>query len=175
MLIESENIYLRPLTRKDATQRYADWLNDEQVNAFLETRHVQQTMESCKSFVEKCNASPSENLFGVFYRDGDVHVGNAKLGSLHDLYARAQISLFIGERDYWGRGLGSEVILSLTRFGFENLMLERIEAGVYEQNLASLRAFLNVGYTVEGYLRKHVMFNGRRSGCFWLAMLKNEF
>ena len=172
--IETDRLYLRPLTEADATQTYADWLNDPEVNQFLETRHSQQTIESCKQFIQQCNQDSNSHLFGVFLKENDLHIGNTKLGFINQRYATGQISLLIGEKTCWGKGLACEIISGLTSYGFEQLHLERIEAGCYEENLASLRAFLKVGYTVEGVFRSHAAIGDRRTGSFWLGILKHE-
>jgi ribosomal-protein-alanine N-acetyltransferase len=173
--IETKRLFLRPLIESDAIQTYADWLNDSDVNRYLETRHAVQTLESCQTFIQHCNQDPLSNLFGIFLRESGKHIGNAKLGNVSPHHARAELSLFIGEKSCWGKGLGVEIVHALTAYGFEHLGLQRIQAGCYEKNLQSLRIFLNTGYTVEGFFRRHVMDNGRPSGCFWLGILKHEF
>ncbi|MDO8776002.1 MAG: GNAT family N-acetyltransferase [Burkholderiaceae bacterium] len=173
--IESKRLFFRPLIESDAVQTYADWLNDSDVNRYLETRHEVQTIESCRTFIQHCNQDPFSNLFGVFLRESGKHIGNAKLGNVNLHHARAELSMLIGEKSCWGKGLGTEVVQALTGYGFERLGLKRVQAGCYEKNLQSLRIFLNTGYTVEGFFRHHVMDNGRPSGCFWLSILKHEF
>lgn len=175
LVIETERLVLRPLQISDATQVYADWLNDPLVNQFLETRHQVQTVASCQAFIQQCNDGNAEHLFGIFSRDSDVHIGNTKLGFINTQYMRGQLSLFIGDKNYWNKGLASEVVRAMTHFGFTQLGLNRIEAGCYEGNLASLRIFLKAGYSVEGFLRNHVISNGVSCGCFWLGILKNEW
>lgn len=172
--IETKRLFLRPLAESDVTQVYADWLNDPEVNRYLETRHAVQTLESCKDFVKKCNRDDSSHLFGVFLKEGSIHIGNAKLGFINRFHGTGQLSLFIGEKTCWGKGLAGEIVQGLTEYGFTRLGLERIEAGIYEDNLASLRAFLKVGYNVDGFLRSHVVSNNRRTGSFWLGILKHE-
>lgn len=173
--IKTERLFFRPLIESDAVQAYADWLNDSNVNRYLETRHQVQTIESCRDFIRNCNEDPLSNLFGIFLKENGMHIGNAKLGNVNLHYARAELSLFIGEKLFRGKGLGKEVVQALTRYGFENLGLERVQAGCYQGNLQSLKIFLSAGYTVEGFFRNHVIDNGRPSGCFWLGILKNEF
>ncbi len=60
-----------------------------------------------------------------------------------------RIDLAIGEKELWGHGLGTEMIRTLTRFGFET---ERCDAifgiGVGDYNPRSRRAFEHVGYTI---------------------------
>jgi len=174
--IETPRLYLRNLQEGDVSQAYVDWLNDPEVNRYLETRHTAQTLASCSEFVKRCNSEKSERLLGVFLRESQSHIGNVKLGLINEIHARGQISLFIGDKTLWGQGLAGEIVFAVTKYGFEEFGLERIEAGCYEENLSSLRLFLSVGYTVEGFFRNHaVSESGRRMGCFWMGMLKHEF
>lgn len=173
--IETTRLVLRPLTTADVTQRYADWMNDPQVNQYLETRHSVQTVESCADFIDSCNQDPGSHLFGIFLKENQQHIGNVKLGFVNHHYLRGQVSLFIGEKSLWGKGLSTEVVDGITRFGFGGLGLHRLEAGCYEDNLGSLRVFLKCGYTVEGFLREHVAQDGQFRGCFWLGVLADEF
>ena len=173
--IETQRLILKPLRKSDVSQMYVDWLNDKEVNQFLETRHTKQTIESCEQFVENCCNDTKNVLFGVFLKETGQHIGNAKLGFIDWVYQTGQISLFVGEKSLWGKGLAYEIVSSLTRYGFDELKLERIEAGCYEENLGSLRVFLKVGYTIEGFKRRCVTSNGKRVGAFWKGILKNEF
>lgn len=60
-----------------------------------------------------------------------------------------RIDLAIGEKELWGKGLGTEMIRALTEFGFER---ERCDAifgcGVADYNPRSRRAFERNGYAV---------------------------
>jgi len=173
--IKSSRLYLRKLTPQDATERYAAWLNDPLVNQYLEIRYATHSVKSCREFITAMNEGASNHLFGIFLNEGDLHIGNIKLGFIDPRYAHGQLSLFIGERNAWGKGYATEAIQSLTRYGFDALALERIEAGCYESNLASLRAFLKANYQVEGFLRKKAIAAGKRESCFVLAALKVEW
>jgi len=174
--IETPRLCLRTLHEGDVSQAYVDWLNDPEVNCYLETRHTVQTLASCSEFVKRCNSEKSEHLLGVFLRETESHIGNVKLGFVNDIHSRGQISLFIGDKKLWGQGFGREIVSAITKYGFDEACLERIEAGCYEGNLSSLRVFLSVGYTVEGFFRSHaVSDSGQRMGCFWMGMLKHEF
>jgi [ribosomal protein S5]-alanine N-acetyltransferase len=174
MKLESERLMLRPLVESDATQMYADWLNDPEVNQYLETRHSPQSVETCREFIGKTNHDPNSHLFGIFLKEGGQHIGNTKLGFINPHYRSAEYSLFIGDRASWGKGLMTEVTRTLATYGFQTLGLERIESGCYEGNLASMRVLLKTGFTVEGFFRKSVVSNGRRCGFFWLGILKDE-
>ncbi len=174
MRIDTERLFLRTLSAQDASEKYVGWLNDSEVNQYLETRHCKHTVESCTGFINSSNDDPASHLFGIFEKDGEAHIGNAKIGFINPFYQRGQISIFIGEKHFWGRGFSSEAVRALTDYSFCQLGLHRLEAGCYEDNLASLRVFLKNGYTVEGFMRDQVTLNGRRQGCFWLGILNHE-
>lgn len=172
--IFSNRLLFRPLIQNDVNEKYVGWLNDPEVNRFLETRFSNQTLETCSAFVAATNADPQSHLCGIFVRNKGCHIGNIKIGFIKSVYSSGQLSLFIGEKSYWRKGLATEAISTITEWAFDTLGLERVEAGCYDENLGSLRAFLKVGYTIEGYFRKNVLVDGRRIGTFWLGILKNE-
>lgn len=172
--LSSQRLIYRTLSVDDVSQCYVDWLNDPIVNRYLESRHEHQTIDSCQSYVADMASNPAHNLFGIYLRETGKHIGNTKLGFVNPYHQRAQLSLFIGERDCWGKGFATETIKEITSWGFNDLELEKIEAGCYDVNLGSLRAFLKAGYQVEGYLRKNIVLDSQRIGSFWLGILPNE-
>ena len=173
--INSNRLYLRRLTVDDASQQYVDWLNDPDVNRFIEVRHSFQTISSCQDFIKTANRDENSYLFGIFERESNNHIGNAKIGNVRREHKTGELSLVIGERSTWGKGYGKEVIQSLTKYGLETLHLARIEAWCYEKNIASLRAFLSLGYSIEGFMKKKYILDGVRCGAFFLAILREEF
>jgi len=60
-----------------------------------------------------------------------------------------RIDLVIGEKQFWGRGIGTRVICLLTKFGFEREGADRVYGEVDSHNPRSKRAFEKVGYLVE--------------------------
>lgn len=150
MVIHERDIILRPLTLEDCTANYVEWLNDPEVNRYLETRWRHHTLADVRDFVASINTSEHSKLFGIVFRAESRHIGNIKIGPLNPIHRYADISYFIGDRNFWGKGLATQAIRAICRYGFENLKLESIQAGVYGGNTGSARALEKVGFVHVG-------------------------
>lgn len=170
----SERLIFRTLTKEDVSEEYVAWLNDPEVNQFLETRFSMQNLETCEQFVMQMQNDSASFLFGIFNKELDKHMGNIKLGFINVRHSSCQLSLFIGEKSQWGKGFATESIQAVTQWGFNELGLKRIEAGCYDNNMGSLRAFLKAGYAVEGFFKSSIVFGNKRIGSFWLGITKDD-
>lgn len=68
---------------------------------------------------------------------------------------KAEIGYWLAEK-YWNKGIMTESVKLITKFGFKKLKLRRIYAGVFSFNKASMRVLEKAGYKFEGILRKNV-------------------
>lgn len=153
-------IYLRKLLPEDATECYVRWLNDPEVNRFLESRFVHWTVDSVRVYVLE-RQNPQEHFFAICdVRDGN-HVGNIKIGPINPHHRNADVSLFIGEKAYWGRGVAGEAIGLVTTYAFDRLGVLKLQAGVYLANIGCIKAFQSSGYSQEGLLRERVLSGGK--------------
>lgn len=173
-VIAAGRLRLESLKESDATDRYAAWLNDPEVNRFLESRFSVQSVESCRNYISNMRADPLSHLFGMFDLESGMHIGNIKIFVARPVHRTGEIGLLIGEKPFWGKGLAADAIRAVTRWAFEFLELEKLEANCYDENIASLRAFLKSGYSVEGYRRKSYLSGERRIGAFTLGILRGE-
>jgi len=170
MLLKGKNIFIRPIEERDVNDRYVNWLNDSEVNRFLETRHHLQNLDSVSMFVREKIKCTDERLFAICLLDG-THIGNIKIGPVIAAHRRADVSLFIGERAHWGKGLATEAIGLLAKYAFDHLGLHRLVAGCYAENLGSRMAFERNGFVVEGQLREHALDNGTWTDVVLLGLI----
>lgn len=174
MSFDSRRLHFRQLDESDVSERYVTWLNDPEVTRFLETRHTRHERMDCVAFVNACNAAADSRLYGIFERGSGQHIGNIKIGAINPHYQSGQVSLLIGEKSCWGKGYGPESIEAISRHAFKVLDLKKLEAGCYLENLASLRAFLNSGYRIEGVLHDSVVLEGRRTHILLLGARESD-
>ncbi len=161
-------VVLRPLTIDDCTEQYVAWLNDPEVNRWLETRHTIQDIDTVRAFVRN-NTLPDRHLFAIIVES--KHIGNIKLGPIHPVHSYADVSYFIGDREEWGKGYATQAVKQVCEFGFRKLGLHRIQAGLYGANEASRKVLRKAGFSVEGCWRRQLKTTNGWDDHWWYARL----
>lgn len=169
-MLETSRLRLRALEASDLNATYLGWLNDPQVNRYLETRFLPQTLEALQTYWQAHRDDPSSPWFAICLAAEGRHIGNIKLGPIQWLHRRADLSLFIGARDCWGQGYASETIALVRDWAFRELDLQKLSAGIYAGNIGSRRAFEKCGFALEGTLRQEVVSAGTRLDIWRLGL-----
>jgi [ribosomal protein S5]-alanine N-acetyltransferase len=147
-------IYLREVRVEDVNQNYYSWLADPQINQYLETRFAPQSLDSIREFVSSKAGKADEPFYAICAKDTKQHIGNIKLGPINWHHRRADISLLIGDKQYWGKGIATEAIGLIVNFAFHELDLNKLQAGAYHKNQGSIKAFIKNGFIQEGYVKE---------------------
>lgn len=100
-------------------------------------------------------------------------VGTASLFDVDPLarHAEAGISLIAASR---GRGIGTEAITQLVRFGFERMNLRRIHLQAIASNVGAIRAYEKAGFVVEGRQREHAWVRGGYEDIVRMGILRDS-
>jgi [ribosomal protein S5]-alanine N-acetyltransferase len=85
----------------------------------------------------------------------------------------AEIGYWLGQT-YWGRGIMTDVVRHMTRYGFASLDLYRVYALVFEWNPASRRVLEKAGYILEGRLRKAAIKDSQLLDQFAYAVTRDD-
>jgi [ribosomal protein S5]-alanine N-acetyltransferase len=173
MKLTGGKIYLRPISIDDTSEEYVNWLNDKDVNQYLESRFEVASMENLRSFIEITLLSKDNYFFAIVDNQTDKHIGNIKIGPVNRSHKRGDIGILIGDKKFWGKGIATEAISLVSEFALSNLNLNKVTAGCYSNNIASYKAFLNCGFVEEGFLNNHyISSTGEGVGSFLLAKFK---
>lgn len=81
----------------------------------------------------------------------------------------------IGEKEYWGKGYGTEAKLLLLKYAFDTLGLEKICSNVLAINPRSKAYLKKTGYREEGCRRRQFLVDGKKVDDFIMAIFKEDF
>lgn len=152
LILQTDDILIRPLRVNDVTDEYVNGLNDPDVNHYLvAVRRTHQTKDSVTSYVEAAWDNPLSILFGIFIKkDKSPFVGTIRVHDIDYFHFCASIGICLFAKRAWKKGYASCALQMTKKYLFEDVQLHYLEAGVYAQNVNSIACFLNAGF-VEQY------------------------
>lgn len=164
-------IELRDLSPDDEGQLYA-WRAESEVARWMSDADV-SGRETHRAWFEQLCSDP--DLKGWMITRGGRPSGLLTLTGLAGHHRRAAWNWFVGDADARGRGVGRAAqVLGLDR-AFGELGLHKVYAEVMADNDAALKTMAGAGFRREGYLRGHVLSNGRPRDVVQLGILRDEW
>lgn len=170
--IISDHIRLRSLVESDMSLK-VKWYNDRAVRKTLvidEVFELNKTIEWFRTLAE----NNTRMDFKVESLDGTA-IGITGLIDIERKNKTAQCYCVIGEKEYWGKGLGTEIHSVLFQWGFEKLDIEKIWAHIRTNNPAIYRVVEKLGFRIEGTLRQDKIVDGHRIDLYHIGLLRSEF
>jgi RimJ/RimL family protein N-acetyltransferase len=163
------------LMRREDVPTIARWNQDLEFTARLGSPGEAHSLEMRQEFYDK-NArmrSDSAEFAVVLLATGQL-IG---FGGLFDISRAMTASLFIGigDRDHWGRGLGTEATRLICEYGFFFRSLYGIKVEVNGYNQRAIRVYERLGFKLVGRVRGAIMMNGSRYDQVIMDLLRQDF
>ncbi|NLG74290.1 MAG: GNAT family N-acetyltransferase [Chloroflexi bacterium] len=169
------------LTLEDADRvaaAFSRWGQDMEYARLLDSGPVRLFSSSImRQWIEKEYLGDNPGMVNFFIRTlaDDRLIGFIGLGGIHWNHGDAFVGIGIGEREYWGKGYGTDAMRVLLRFAFEELNLHRVSLTVFEYNPRAIRSYEKAGFAVEGRVREFVHRGGRRWDMICMGILRREW
>jgi len=169
------NIRLRELDHSDLF-RLNSWRNDKTIinllgNNFL---FISKAVDEdwFKDYLQ--NRDCNIRLAIIIQETGD-YIGNVNLTSIHRTNRAAEISILIGEKEYWSKGIGAQAMHLMLTHAFLDLNLNRVYLTVIRENERALQFYKRLGFVEEGCHRQAIFKDGSYRDLIAMSVLKNEF
>lgn len=173
--LETDRLILRPFGPDDATDIFA-YAADPEVARYVPWEAHRSEADSrtfLESVLERVRRGEPDTWAVVERASGRV-IGSIRFGEYHPVHARASVGYVLG-RPYWNKGLTTEAVRAVLRFGFEAVGLNRIYAVCHVENVASERVMQKVGMVFEGTLREVALVKGGYEDRKLYAILRSEW
>jgi len=155
-VIKSRHFILRPF-RKGDEESLTKNINNKKIYRNTFCIPYPYTLKDAREWITKNlkemkNKKPKEINF-VIDINSEVagSIGFSKIEG-----HKAEIGYWLAEK-YWGRGIMTQAVKLITKFGFEKLKLRRIYAHVFFFNKTLMRVLEKASYKFEGILRENVI------------------
>jgi RimJ/RimL family protein N-acetyltransferase len=173
-MIEGKLVRLRAVEPTDAANA-CKWINDREVTRYLMARYP-YSLASEQEWAANA-AKPNdytEVRFAIETKDG-LHIGLCGLHRGRPEERTADLGIMIGDKEYQERGFGTDTMLTIVRFGFEQMNLHRVCLGVFEFNQRAQAVYRKVGFVEEGRDRHGYFQDGRYWDVIRMSILEDEW
>jgi RimJ/RimL family protein N-acetyltransferase len=175
MLFESPRLRLRKMTKED-TELYNKWRNDLDVMYNTNPSLDVYTLESTEDFVEQVIlGSSTAKSYIITETETETPIGIVSLIHIDYKNRNAECIIDIGEKNYWGKGYGSEGMKLILDYAFYELNLHRVSLRVFSFNERAIRLYTKMGFRKEGQSRESFFRNGKWHDIIHMGILQHEY
>jgi RimJ/RimL family protein N-acetyltransferase len=173
-MIEGKLVNLRAREMSDL-ERNTRWVNDRDVTRYILVRYPMSALAEENWMRDGITRpmSPERVSFAIETKDGR-HIGNSHLAAVPE-DRKAMLGIMIGEHDCWSHGYGTDTVLTMLRFAFDEMNLNRVALAVFDFNERARACYRKCGFVEEGRLRAATYFEGAYHDEVLMAILRDEF
>lgn len=171
--LKGKRLYLRPPLRADIPH-FLRWINDEDVTQYLAVNFPVMWAEE-EQWFENLQKRKETVLVLVIVTNEGVPIGTMGLQNIKWVDRVATTGAMIGEKEFLGRGYGTEAKMLLLNYAFNILNLRKICSEVLAYNRRSYAYQIKCGYKEEGIRRRQYYKKGRYWDAILMAVFKKDW
>ncbi len=173
-IAEGPQVNLRPLLNRDF-RAIARWFRDHELMSYAFGITVEKdVIEKIASDYYNDLINGTGTAYGIETRGG-LLIGFIRYSVRRGCDNYARIGILIGDRNYWGHGIGTEALkLSIVEL-FKDRLLTRIELDTAMFNLRAQRCFEKCGFKRMGELTDVNFLTGEVSHKVWMKMTREDY
>lgn len=145
IVLSGKNVALAAMTLEDQPQFHA-WLQDAELRDLIDDQRIPTIRDQALWFerVQK----PDRKFFSLVTVPEHILIGNGGFVDIDPVRHQGTLRITIGNPASRGKGLGSEAVALLVRYGFETLKWKRIKLSVLKTNERAIRSYEKSGFKI---------------------------
>ncbi len=151
--LHGDRVTLRTKSPDDASKDY-DWATDPELMRLDAGRPCEFDFSLYLLVYPDGLADPEKVQFAIETTEG-THIGNCTCYNINRVQKEAEMGIIIGDRKYWGKGYGSDAAITLMKYIFADLEMQRIVLHTLEWNIRARECFKRCGFVECGRITKH--------------------
>lgn len=159
-LMKAFKVQLRQEVYREDALKIVHWLEDEDIVRYLNEN--QNASKSIKQVISRVNMPILTHLFnqdGSFFIVTTMEKEPIGFLRLVPKTRGAEMVIVIGDKDKWGKGLGSNAIFQGLKHAFFTWRVDEVIAKINFKNDRSIKVFDKVGFSMEKYLPREIQFS----------------
>lgn len=157
--LQSERLIYKRLSKEHVSEDYVSWINDDEVNMYLETKG-NYTLELLKKYIEEQYAKEIY-FWAIHVKSTHKHIGNIKIDPINTNKNSGEYGILIGDKACWGKGYAKEASQKIIEYCAEELKLSKITLGVIADNTSAVHLYKKLGFTIEKVVEGTKVYNNK--------------
>ncbi len=174
-MYNGEKVRIRAYKKEDVplAQKF---LNDAETKKFL-TPGIPYpfTLEEEYKWFENQSAFNDAYNFAIETIEDSKYIGGCGVNRLDWKNSVATVGIFIGDKNYWGKGYGTDAMKVLVKFIFEQMNINKVKLFVYSFNERAVKSYEKCGFVREGVLRQEMFRDGKYNDEYVMGILRDEY
>ncbi len=173
------DIYLDELKESHFNDEYVSWHKSEHAVFYTASRRV-FTKEDLLSEFKRGKEHNNIYHYGIFHKKDEKLIGVLKLGVINWHDKTSDMIVFIGDKEYLGKGYAEEAIKLGNNIAFSEHNLRKLFGGMFKDNIGSVKAYLKTGWIIEGILKNQYIHDEKEQdrilvACFNPQIYKDKY
>ena len=170
-----KKVRLREYKKEDVKQAQS-FINDPEVKRLLHPGiPYLYTFEDELKWFEGMSATKERYSFAIETLEDNKYIGGCGINDIDWKNSVIVVGIFIGDKDYWSKGFGTDAMQVLIKFIFEQMNIHKIKLHVYSFNDRAIKCYEKCGFKQEGILRKEVFKDGKYYDDIVMGLLSEEY
>ena len=157
-----EKVCLRAYREEDIPKA-TSFVNDEELKKLLVTNvPFPMTLWEEKEWVKSQKSSQDGSYnFAIEDIETKKYIGGCGIQEVNWLSRVATVGIMIGDKEYWGKGYGTDAMKVLMNFIFNNMNIRKIRLSTFSFNMRARKSYEKCGFEVEGILKDEIFKDGK--------------
>jgi RimJ/RimL family protein N-acetyltransferase len=154
----------------------SQWSADSEYSRLLAWEPARRfSAKNSQKWIEKQYENEGSYAFSIRTLEGDRLIGGIGLDGIRWAHRDCFVGIGLGEREFWGKGYGTDAMRIVLRYAFTELNLERVTLDVFEYNQRGVRSYEKAGFVLEGRQRGQILREGRRWDVIYMGILRQDW
>lgn len=173
MNIKGKFVTLRAI-EKDDLNLMREMLNDPEIENLVVGWAFPVSKYQQNQWYEN-NINNNNNLRFIIETPDDGAVGLATFTNIDWKNRRATHGIKLANMKNRTKGVGTDTVMAIMRYAFNELQLNRLDGSWFETNIASQKLYIKCGWKVEGKRRQYIYKNGQYRDLVVVGVLKEDY
>lgn len=136
-----------------------EYKNDGDIKQMLGGSSFGYSRKMIRNWIEKDRSLGSDIVF-VIALENNVCIGHVGLYKIDHINRCCEFGVLIGDKTFWGKGIGSAVTKRVVDFAFKSMGMNRIELSVVEDNVSAIALYESLHFKHEGTKTQAIFRDG---------------